>query len=106
MSENTNDCIDDFQEGQWWLAELDSVVKNGTDDQKRSVAVVRNLLKTAHSEIDALKEQARVMREALEAIAEPYSKHPAFLEGCANNMSMDRIYEEIAQEALAQGEQG
>jgi len=43
------DCINDFQEGQWWLVELDAMVKDGTSDQKRAVAVVRNLLRTAHS---------------------------------------------------------
>ena len=36
--------IDVFEEGQWWLVELDSIVANGTPDQKRAMAVVRNLL--------------------------------------------------------------
>lgn len=35
---------DVFEEGQWWLAELDSIVANGTQTQKRAMAVVRNLL--------------------------------------------------------------
>lgn len=34
-----------FSEDQWWLPELDSAVANGSDDQKRAVAVVRNLIK-------------------------------------------------------------
>jgi hypothetical protein len=42
----SGDYLSDFQEGQWWLAELDAVVANGTHDQKRAVAVVRNLLAT------------------------------------------------------------
>jgi hypothetical protein len=42
----SGDCLSDFQEGQWWLAELDAVVANGTHDQKRAMAVVRNLLAT------------------------------------------------------------
>ena len=35
---------DVFEEGQWWLAELDSMAANGTPTQKRAMAVVRNLL--------------------------------------------------------------
>ncbi len=35
---------DVFEEGQWWLVELDSIVANGTPDQRRAMAVVRNLL--------------------------------------------------------------
>jgi hypothetical protein len=41
MSENK----DVFADGQWWLAELDQMVANGTPDQKRAVAVVRNLMR-------------------------------------------------------------
>lgn len=37
--------IEDFAEGQWWLQELDAMVKDGTPDQKRAVAVVRNLMR-------------------------------------------------------------
>lgn len=37
----------EFQEGQWWLKELDEAVAYGTDDQKRAVAVVRNMLHVA-----------------------------------------------------------
>jgi len=36
---------DSFQEGQWWLSELDAMAKNATPDQKRAVAVVHNLLR-------------------------------------------------------------
>lgn len=42
----SGDFLTDFQDGQWWLSELDSTVANGTPDQKRAVAVVRNLLAT------------------------------------------------------------
>lgn len=35
---------EDFKEGQWWLVELDTMVANGTPDQKRAVVVVRNLM--------------------------------------------------------------
>jgi hypothetical protein len=40
-----NESRDVFAEGQWWLAELDQMVANGTHDQKRAVAVVRNLVR-------------------------------------------------------------
>ncbi len=40
-----NESRDVFAEGQWWLAELDQMVTNGTPDQKRAVAVVRNLMR-------------------------------------------------------------
>lgn len=39
----------EFAEGQWWLRELDAMAATGTPDQKRAVAVVRNLLRTAHA---------------------------------------------------------
>lgn len=44
------DSVECFAEGQWWLAELDQMVREGTHDQKRAVAVVRNLLRTANRE--------------------------------------------------------
>lgn len=42
------ECLRDFQDGQWWMLELDTMVKDGTPDQKRAMAVIRNLLRTAH----------------------------------------------------------
>ena len=37
--------LDDvFDESQWWFKELEAAVATGTPDQKRAVAVVRNLL--------------------------------------------------------------
>lgn len=35
----------EFEDGQWWVQELDAAVADGTPDQKRAVAVVRNLLR-------------------------------------------------------------
>lgn len=35
---------EEFCEGQWWLEELDTMVKTGTPNQKRAVAVVRNMM--------------------------------------------------------------
>ncbi len=40
--------LSDFQEGQWWVKELDAMVVDGTPDQKRAVAVVHNLLNMVH----------------------------------------------------------
>lgn len=47
-----------FEDGQWWVKELDEAVENGTGDQKRAVAVVRRMLKVAaravyHADVDA-----------------------------------------------------
>jgi hypothetical protein len=39
------EVLSSFQDGQWWITELDAMTKNGTPDQKRAVAVVRNLLR-------------------------------------------------------------
>lgn len=38
--------LSDFEEGQWWILELDKMAQsiNSTLDQKRAVAVVHNLL--------------------------------------------------------------
>lgn len=38
----------EFAEGQWWLAELDAMAAASTPNQKRAVAVVRHLLRSAH----------------------------------------------------------
>ena len=46
-----NDPIAYFEEGQWWVKELDNMVENGTPDQKRSVAVVHHLLRSVRSTI-------------------------------------------------------
>lgn len=39
------EMVDEFTEGQWWIIELDNMVKLATPDQKRAVAVVHNLLR-------------------------------------------------------------
>lgn len=43
---DSGDQLTDFQEGQWWVAELDALARSpsATDDQKRAVAVVHNFL--------------------------------------------------------------
>jgi len=38
--------LSEFRIDQWWFAELEAAVKDGTTDQKRAVFVVRNLLET------------------------------------------------------------
>lgn len=51
------DLLSDFQEGQWWVKELDAAVASGflTDDQKRAVAVVHHFLRSARA---SAKEQS------------------------------------------------
>ena len=51
----SGDALSDFKADQWWLPELDAAVANGTPDQKRAVAVVRNMLATAAKAIVADK---------------------------------------------------
>lgn len=41
------DKLEDFQEGQWWVKELDGMFPTATPDQKRAIAVVHNLLNVA-----------------------------------------------------------
>jgi hypothetical protein len=53
-AENVLPKVEEFQEGQWWLNELDAMVANGTVEQKQAVAVVRNLLRTSHRQVYAL----------------------------------------------------
>ena len=40
--------LDHFREGQWWVQELDAMVKGASSDQRRAVAVVHNLLRAIH----------------------------------------------------------
>lgn len=42
----SGDKLSEFRIDQWWFAELEAAVKDGTTDQKRAVFVVRNLLET------------------------------------------------------------
>ena len=46
-----HDPLADFQEGQWWIKELDAFARQdfATNDQKRAVAVVHNLLRAAQA---------------------------------------------------------
>lgn len=59
--------LTDFQEGQWWLVELDAAARDGSHDLKRAVAVVRNLLRTAQAQVpQALTDPcAKLLQEAL-----------------------------------------
>lgn len=56
----SGDKLSDFSDDQWWLPELDAAVENGTHDQKRAVAVVRNLLYTIHAHLTAQPHKAVV----------------------------------------------
>ena len=51
-------ALQEFDSDQWWVQELEELVENAAPDQKRAVAVVRNLLKQIKS-LDAIdSEQA------------------------------------------------
>lgn len=44
-AEQASKLSEEFRAGQWWVKELESAVSSGTDNQKRAVAVVHNLLR-------------------------------------------------------------
>ena len=48
---NSPDATSDFQEGQWWIQELDDAAKRqmAPDDLKRAVAVVHHLLRSVRA---------------------------------------------------------
>ena len=62
----SGDYLSDFQEGQWWLAELDAAVVNGTPAQRSAVAVVRNLLATVAANTTPPAQPAPVQPVAFE----------------------------------------
>lgn len=64
LSETPADHPREFSEGQWWLAELDAMVASGTPDQKRAVAVVRHLMRSAHKHADGRDELRRLQEFA------------------------------------------
>lgn len=43
--------LTEFREGQWWVKELDAMVKDASPDQKRAVAVVHHMLRAALSAV-------------------------------------------------------
>ncbi len=43
-SEKTQSLAADFCEGQWWIQELDAIAPTSSDNVKRAIAVVHNLL--------------------------------------------------------------
>jgi hypothetical protein len=46
-AKTVRELSEEFTEGQWWIQELDAHARSpkATDDQKRAVAVVHNLLR-------------------------------------------------------------
>lgn len=90
--------LTEFQEGQWWIEELDAMVKDaGTDDQKRAVAVVHHLLR-ASSAAAAKPDAARV--EADRRDAEP--THWIVMAPCGEGVVFDE--ESAAKWALIGGD--
>lgn len=35
---------DKFEKGQWWVEEIESALSDGTEEQRRALAVLHNLL--------------------------------------------------------------
>lgn len=62
------DPLTDFQEGQWWIKELDALknIEGATLDQKRAVAVVHNLLRAAAAQPIPAKPVPSVSEVALD----------------------------------------
>jgi len=51
--------LEDFQEGQWWVHELDCMVaRQSTPDQRRAVAVVHHLLRAVKRDVDERKRRS------------------------------------------------
>ena len=72
------DPENEFLEGQWWLKELDAMVENGTNDQKRAVyGVVRKMIRGNAAMRAALAEQAKA--EPVENVTDELLKRLAFL---------------------------
>ena len=55
-----NSPLSDFQEGQWWIAELDKAATGASADFKRAVAVVHHMLRSAAENEDQRKDAARL----------------------------------------------
>ena len=60
------DPLSDFQEGQWWVAELDAWATSGTDQQKRAVAVVHHMLRSASLAAERVPEPAALPTDPYE----------------------------------------
>ena len=51
----SGDKLSDFRDDQWWVHELNTALSDGTPDQRRALAVVRNLLKTVKTHLTTQK---------------------------------------------------
>lgn len=74
------DALADFQEGQWWVAELDNMVSNGTADQKRAVAVVHHMLRAVAAQPEAKEAPAALSADLHDHIM----RLPCDLEKCTS----------------------
>lgn len=59
----SGDRLCDFSTEQWWFAELDQMTQGGTDDQKRALAVVRNLLATVRVVLDGVPNDGNPLQD-------------------------------------------
>jgi hypothetical protein len=64
----------DFQEGQWWVQELDSSARNGSDEFKRAVAVVHHLLRVTAAPQAECAPRALTEEEIERITCEEYAK--------------------------------
>jgi hypothetical protein len=67
------DALSSFQGGQWWVSELDAMAKNGTPDQKRAVAVVRNLLRVIATHPQASEPAESAVEAIVKLQGEPFA---------------------------------
>ena len=69
--------MNEFNEGQWWFKEIECALSEGTPDQRRAIAVIRNLLQTVNENedkermdfIEELKQLADQIRERIKGNA-------------------------------------
>lgn len=92
------DPVSNFGEGQWWIEELDTMIKTGTDDQKRAVAVVHHLLQAVRAAQAAQPERKLLSDEKIDAVTDAQWGY------CVLNQRMaHRAYARAIEAAIKQG---
>lgn len=71
-----NAPLRDFQEGQWWIQELDAMAASitATDNQKRAVSTVHHLLRAARDAETQSIAKHELSMEAKESIAKHWAE--------------------------------
>lgn len=72
-----DDPLSEFQEGQWWVAELDKAAGSvgAADDFKRAVAVVHHMLRSAADALAQPAAQREACAKLCDAVAKASRKH-------------------------------